>query len=444
MLPKFSSICLLLFSVVVAVPQSIAVVLNTEDGAGNTEAPENDPGFQNVGILNAGSGVYLGNGWVLTAAHVGAGSITLNGQEFDNIVDQTVQLTNSEGSGLTPSTDLLLMRLRDEPDLPALRLGCRSVSINTDVTLIGGGRDRAEDLTRWNRESIRGENNDVWTLVSEDDDFNESGYFTEDTRTVRWGVSRVTGTNFTADSGRGDVSSFQTDFFAPGSVVETSAQAVTGDSGGGVFQENGGVWELVGLIHAIGLKENQPQRAASAIFGGVTFLAELQDYADQIRSIADFEPEPGDFNGDGEVTADELDDLLFAINDGDQFDSCHYDLTGNGSVTHSDFDLLLEEAETLVGDANLDGTVGFEDFLLLARSFEEENVGWANGDFDGDNSVNFGDFLLLSRNFGDSFQPSVGGSVSAFAVPEPSSRCLASLVFVLAFAGRSRRKRSWL
>ncbi len=407
-----------------------AVVLNSDNGSENTEAPQDDPGFANVGILNAGSAIYLGNRWVLTATHVGVGAVTFDGVEYPNIVDQTIRLDNDHDSDLTPSTDLTLLRLEDDPGLPSLRLGCRSVSVNTDVMLVGGGRDRAVDLSHWFREVVAGENNDVWTLVASESDGNESGYFTQDTRTVRWGTSRVTANNFEADSGKGDVSSFQTDFLSPGPIVASSAQAVRGDSGGAVFQKNGGVWELVGMIHAVGLKEKQPLRTDTAVLGGSSFHAELFDYADQLRSLADFEPEPGDFNGDGEITSEELDELLEAINDS-QFNSCHYDLTGNGSVTHSDFDQLLNEAGTLVGDANLDGQVGFEDFLVLARSYGEGDVGWARGDFDGDNDVTFGDFLLLSRNFGESFTPV---EVSVAAVPEPDGFTASQLCLLLTLA----------
>ena len=448
MMLAWRGLWILLFTVVcMRSPNAYAIVINGDDGSVNIEAPADDFGFSNVGILNAGSGVYLGNRWVITASHVGPGTITLNGVEYDNVVDETVRLTNENvGSGLTPSTDLLLMRLEEDPGLPALRLGCGSVSVNSDVFLVGGGRDRSSERSFWFREDIAGEKNDIWTLVGDEDDANEIGYFTTASRTVRWGTSRVTANNFEADSGSGDVSSFQTDFFEPGPIIEESAQAVRGDSGGGIFQNNGGIWELVGVIHAVGLKENQPLRTDTAIFGGSSFHAELFDYADQIRSIADFEPAVGDFDGDGEITSEEIDRLFDAINR-TRSPSCHFDLTGNGTVTHADFDQLLIAAESIVGDANLDGDVGFDDFLLMARSFGEENVGWARGDFDGDNAVTFGDFLLLSRNFGESFAGSsleASSSAEVSAVPEPHAGwlLLVGTTGIWLLCGRRRRANS--
>src|SRR5580704_15894094 len=53
------------------------------DGTQNTTPPADDPGFANVGIRGSGSGIYLGNGWVLTAAHVGAGWVWFNGVEYN-------------------------------------------------------------------------------------------------------------------------------------------------------------------------------------------------------------------------------------------------------------------------------------------------------------------------------------------------------------------------
>lgn len=51
------------------------------------------------------------------------------------------------------------------------------------------------------------------------------------------------------------------------------------------------------------------------------------------------------------------------------------------------------------GDANRDGVVDFNDFLVLAANYTQEGS-WSEGDFDGDGLVGFFDFLVLSRNFG--------------------------------------------
>lgn len=59
------------------------------------------------------------------------------------------------------------------------------------------------------------------------------------------------------------------------------------------------------------------------------------------------------------------------------------------------FDCLLR-----LGDLNGDGTVSFEDFLVLGNNFGTENATLADGDLNGDGLVGFADFLILTENFG--------------------------------------------
>jgi len=55
------------------------------DGTQNTTAPLDDPGWANLGIRGGISAVYLGNRRVVTAAHVGIGSVTFRGVLYDAI-----------------------------------------------------------------------------------------------------------------------------------------------------------------------------------------------------------------------------------------------------------------------------------------------------------------------------------------------------------------------
>lgn len=61
---------------------------------------------------------------------------------------------------------------------------------------------------------------------------------------------------------------------------------------------------------------------------------------------------------------------------------------------------VLPTAETIVGDANLDGVVDFSDFLILAKNFGRTDATHAHGDFDSNEIVNLKDFLALAANFG--------------------------------------------
>lgn len=106
-------------SAIVAVfffPQFVsAVVINSPSGAGNTSAPPDDPGWANVGMLAGATGTYIGWGWVLTAAHVGAGTITLNGLSYEEEPGTAVQLSNNT-PGQSLLTDLVLYRLKSTPE----------------------------------------------------------------------------------------------------------------------------------------------------------------------------------------------------------------------------------------------------------------------------------------------------------------------------------------
>ena len=75
------------------------------------------------------------------------------------------------------------------------------------------------------------------------------------------------------------------------------------------------------------------------------------------------------------------------------------DLDASGVVDAADVMLFLQEIDSVVGDANLDRTVDFADFLILSTSFGSTDATWSDGDFSCNGSVGFDDFLMLSANF---------------------------------------------
>lgn len=106
-------------------------------------------------------------------------------------------------------------------------------------------------------------------------------------------------------------------------------------------------------------------------------------------------------------------------------------------------------AFTLVGDSNLDGSVGFTDLLSLAQNYNAAGV-WAQGDFDYDGQIGFTDLLALAQNYNLSLMASDAGRLSgasaAFAadfalamsvVPEPATLGLLAAAGLMA----SRRRR---
>ena len=74
---------------------------------------------------------------------------------------------------------------------------------------------------------------------------------------------------------------------------------------------------------------------------------------------------------------------------------------GNGGQTASGSSAVIDiEVAGVPGDANRNGKVGFEDFLIVSGNFGDEVEVGQNGDVDGDGTVAFNDFLLVSANFG--------------------------------------------
>ena len=85
------------------------------------------------------------------------------------------------------------------------------------------------------------------------------------------------------------------------------------------------------------------------------------------------------------------------------------DAFGRLSFIHA---LLL--TPRIPGDANLDGSVGFDDLLILAQHFSTPTTHFTEGDFDGDGTVGFSDVLLLAQHFGQ-----VQAVTASVQVPEP-------------------------
>jgi hypothetical protein len=127
-------------------------------------------------------------------------------------------------------------------------------------------------------------------------------------------------------------------------------------------------------------------------------------------------------------------------------------VTGIGSGT-------IELKYTLLGDANLDGTVNGSDFSILAANFGLGVTNWDQGNFLFSTSVNGSDFSSLAANFGQgdsgadaSVTPADIAALDAFAVanglplptfaavPEPAS-VMGAVVCGSMLLARRRRSR---
>lgn len=217
-----------------------AVVHVTDPGVDHTAAPANGAPWSNVLAVEntAGSAVYLGGGWVLTAQHVfddddlagvtGA-AVLHNSQSYGADPAHIYQLTNpAVPPGLSVNPDLILFRLAYDIGLPGVTL--QGPTAGAAATMIGFGGGKT------------------------------------------WGSNTIEPGIFTVNTGW-DSLSFRTDFDTgtPG-----EGQAITGDSGGGVFFQNGlNQWRLGGIMLAIGSEAGIDY----------TYSADLTSYAAQINQI---------------------------------------------------------------------------------------------------------------------------------------------------------------
>lgn len=295
---NFSRLVPLLFFGLTILPSS-AVVIGTATGTENTTAPAtNDFGFANIGTRGAGTGIYLGGGWVMSASHVGAGPVTFGGVSYALEAGTTTRIANPSGLGLSTLTDIIVFKIVGDPGLPALNISSTTPLPGTRAIMIGAGRDREANVTYWDVNTAP--NPDVWTEQANPGGAEVSGYKTLGTRSIRYGENNIEGvTNVNVGGGRGDVISLFTDFDENGGFFSTGlpeeAQASVGDSGGALFVETLGGWELAGMIHAVSEVSSfddadlGPNSPYALIDESSTFAADLSQYRTQ---ILDAIPEP--------------------------------------------------------------------------------------------------------------------------------------------------------
>ncbi|MGD9720742.1 MAG: dockerin type I domain-containing protein [Pirellulales bacterium] len=273
---RWATVCVLRLSAVLALVTASthdvrAVVVSAQDLSVTEVAPADDPGWNNVGRVGAGSGIYLGNRWVLTANHVGDGALRLSdGRSMGIVPGSGTPLTNS-GVSAFGSPDLRMFRLASDPGLPAIDIAEQRPVADSSVVMIGAGLDRLPGLIGW---QVSGA---TWNQVALPL-ANITGYVLGDTHTMRWGANAVVGGSILVQN---NTRGFATRFERPGLPFE--AQAATGDSGGAVFQKVDGSWELAGVILTQQLLGNQP--AGTIVSGDQTQAADLSQYRAQIEAL---------------------------------------------------------------------------------------------------------------------------------------------------------------
>jgi hypothetical protein len=109
---------------------------------------------------------------------------------------------------------------------------------------------------------------------------------------------------------------------------------------------------------------------------------------------------------------------------------------------------------TLAGDANLDGTVNFNDLDVVGRRLSTSGNDWANGNFnyDPNGAVNFNDLDIIGQNLNKTINgsgESLGGTIlplgqavgvaNTIVTPEPGCLALATIAATSLLARRRRR-----
>jgi len=256
-------------SLTMLVAPAFAVILSVGEGNGNANLSV-VTATRHVGALNGASGTHIGNGWILTANHVGPGEITLNGTVHPYIPGTDMRLETSPGV----QADLLMFRVYPAPTLPALAIRTEPPVVGDPVLLVGNGNDRGAAMT-------------FDPYGPDIDPPEQDGWDWAPTHSLRWGLNTVEYINALPIRG---TTVFATDFDDVDPIIYES-QAANGDSGGGVFTYDPlKSVELAGIIISISLEYGQDP--TSTIFTNETIIASLDVYADQIAQNIINAPEP--------------------------------------------------------------------------------------------------------------------------------------------------------
>ena len=221
----------------------------------NTSDPGGGVPWANVGSVNGGSGTYLGNGWVLTAAHVGAGPIAFDSGAFQPD-GRVIRLSNPD----TSLADILLYHLVLTPGLTGSVVSSSTPAIGSLVDLVGYGRIRGSAEQSFSTEYGP-----------------KSGFYWSPNGTKSYGRNLIqTGVTTRTLLGVGSFRGFILDFTPP------DAQVATGDSGGAVFYKNSATWELAGMIEALA---SFVYPLPASVYGDESWIMDLPTYKSQIDAL---------------------------------------------------------------------------------------------------------------------------------------------------------------
>lgn len=373
-----------------------ALVIVSGDGQGNTSPPPDDPGYASVGRLGTLSVIYVGYGWVLAAAHVNIGDVEIDGEPYPWVPGSRVIFQHNG----TTQADIEAFQIDPYPEhLPVLPIRQGEAAVGTPATVVARGFDRGA-ITSWG-----GHDGFLWAV----------------TTGKRWGTNLIGGVVQSGNPpvnkadvtlGARTTTALITDFTRYGGTSD-EAQAAIGDSGGALFIKQAGIWELAGILFAVGPYPGQP--SSTALDGNLSYYADMDTYRAQILDVI----RPCDDGADNDLdTATDypadtgcnwVGDVSEAFDCSDGLDNDwdgdidYPDDTGCASATQhleepdQDGDLVIDVEDNCETVANAD-----------QRDTNQDGYGnLCDADYDDDDTVGGGDFVAMIAAYGSS---SGGGS----------------------------------
>jgi hypothetical protein len=431
---------------------------------------EGDPGWAN--FSTSGSYVYLGDGWVLSARHVGyTGGITFQtpsgpatfqripgsyyldygylwstGERFYAVENPaSVQTETGQNVSLSQFTDLQVFRINGDPGLPALTIATNPLPANfvrtnaPQVVVIGGGSGRVQSESHWNA-TQQSQDHWIWSQTTGAGAY--QGYTADFISQKRWGTNRVADPR---PNGPGDPSDLNatdySDLFEGGVVSDTvgvlklrTPDGVTRDILGSMT-----VYDQQGQAGATSL-ETQALRgdSGSAVFykrGNQWELAGIVNATYTYTSQPDFTAMYGN---------------VTMFTDLSRYNQNYFHSLQHIIATHPDY--------SMAGDVNLDGIVSgngtgpvsADDVAAFIAGWNYNNglgqgtiTSWKNGDLTRDGRTDVADFLRLRSALNGQISSAVVASLfGPTGIPEPSAAMLALVAAFVLAATRGRRRSS--